>query len=87
MKAYSDFLTMVSSEFRRYLIENEDFAERLPPNTLVIFQVEGEDAFNAWHEKVSLKNREKNQPIRYVRLKKWRQHSALEDVTLIAATA
>ncbi len=87
MKEYSDFLTMLSSEFRRYLIENEKFAEDLPSNSLVIFQVEGEDTFNAWHEKMSLKNREKNQPIRYVRLKKWRQHSAIEDVTLVAATA
>lgn len=87
MKEYRDFLAMISSEFHRYLIENEGFANDLPPNTLVIFQVDGEDAFNRWHEKVSLKNREENQPIRYVRLKKWRRHSALEEVTLIAATA
>lgn len=64
MKEYRDFLAMISSEFRRYLIENEGFADDLPLNTLVIFQVEGEDAFNAWHEKVSLRNKEENQPVR-----------------------
>lgn len=87
MKEYSKFLTMISSEFHRYLMENEDFADQLPANALVIFQIEGEDDFNLWHREISLRNKDKDQQVRYVILKKWRQHSAIEDVSLVAATA
>jgi hypothetical protein len=76
------FLTMISTEFHRYLMEHEDVANMIPPNALVIFQVRGEDAFNAWHEKTSLRNREADQPVLYVSVNKWRAHSLLEDVTV-----
>ena len=42
MSEYSNFLAMISTEFHRYLMENNEFASALPANTLVIFQVEGE---------------------------------------------
>ena len=38
MSDYANFLAMVSTEFHRYLMENEDFAEKIPANALVIFQ-------------------------------------------------
>lgn len=87
MKKYSKFLAMISSEFHRYLMENGDFADQLPTNALVIFQIEGEEDFNLWHREMSLRNKDKDQQVRYVMLKKWRQHSAIEDVALVAATA
>jgi hypothetical protein len=68
-------------------MENEDFADQLPANALVIFQIEGEDDFNLWHREISLRNKDKDQQVRYVMLKKWRQRSAIEDVALVAATA
>jgi len=37
MGNYTNFLTMVSTEFHRYLMENEEFAEKIPANALVIF--------------------------------------------------
>ena len=87
MSDYNNFLTMISTEFHRYLMENEEFASGMPVNTLVIFQVEGEDDFNKWHKEKSLRNLEKSQPISYVQLKKWRKHSSIEEVKLLKATA
>jgi len=81
MKSYGDFLTMLSSELHRYLMENEDYAKDLPENALVIFQVEGEADFNRWHKETSLRNREKGQQISYVHVGKWRKHSAIQEVS------
>ncbi len=78
---------MLASEFHRYLMENEERAPILPENVLLIFQVEGEEAFNRWHKEMSIRNREADQPIAYVHLKKWRLHSVIEDMTLTRATA
>ena len=87
MNDYSKFATMISSEFHRYVMENEKCGDMLPGNGLVIFQVEGEDDFNRWHKDISLKNHEAGQTITYVHLKKWRFHSAIEDMAFIKATA
>jgi len=85
MNTYSKFLTMISTEFDRYVMENEEFAESIPPNAVIIFQVHGEDEFNVWHKTVSLKNREAEQPVIYVHIHKWRVHSLIEDVSLAKA--
>ena len=82
MSNYTNFLAMVSTEFHRYLMENDEFAEDIPTNALVVFQVEGENDFNNWHKEMSLRNREADQPIIYIYLKKWRQHSSIEGIRL-----
>jgi hypothetical protein len=87
MSDYSKFTTMLASEFHRYLMEEENRAPKLPENVLLIFQVDGEDDFNRWHKKMSLRNKEAEQPVAYVHLKKWRLHSIIEDMTLISAIA
>jgi hypothetical protein len=86
MKEYDKFLVMVASEFHRYLMENDEFAKGIPANSLVIFEVEGEGSFNDWHKRTSVGNREKGQPISYIKLKKWRTHSTIADVVMKAAT-
>jgi len=86
MKSYVDFLGMLSSEFQRYLMENEKDAEMLPKNALVIFQVEGEPDFNRWNQETSLLYSEEGQEVRYVRVRKWRKHSAIEEVSFVSAT-
>ena len=73
---------MVSTEFHRYLMENDEYTNKIPVNALVVFQVDGEDDFNKWHKETSLKNRESNQPIVYVYVKKWRKHSSIEELNL-----
>ncbi len=82
MSNYTNFLAMVSTEFHRYIMENEEFVNKIPVNALVVFQVEGEDDFNNWHKETSLKNHESNQPIVYVYVKKWRKHSSIEELKL-----
>lgn len=87
MNNYTNFLSMVSTEFHRYLMENESIADKVPPNALVIFQVEGEDDFNNWHKQTSLRNRHGNQPIIYVYVKKWREHSSIEELNIAEEVA
>ena len=85
MNDYNKFAAMISSEFQRYLMENEQSSDLLTSNSLVVFQVEGEEDFNLWHKNLSLKNREAGQTITYVHLKKWRLHSVIEDMTFVEA--
>lgn len=40
MNKYAEFLAMVSTEFHRYLMENEELADKIPANALIIFQIE-----------------------------------------------
>jgi len=87
MSDFSKFTTMIASEFHRFLMEDEERGQLFPENTLLIFQVEGEEEFNRWHKEMSLRNREMNQPVTVVHLKKWRLHSLIEDMTLSQATA
>jgi len=87
MSDYSKFTAMLASEFHRYLMEDEKRTPKLPENVLLIFQVDGEDDFNRWHKEMSIRNKEADQPVAYVHLKKWRLHSSIEDMTLIGAIA
>ena len=87
MSDYNKFTAMLASEFHRYLMEDEERAPMLPENVLLIFEVEGEEDFNRWHKEMSIRNREVDQPVAYVHLKKWRLHSVIEDMTLIGAIA
>jgi hypothetical protein len=82
MGNYVDFLAMVSTEFHRYLMENEISAEKIPTNALVIFQIEGETDFNKWHKETFIGSREAGQPIVYVYVKKWREHSLIEEIKM-----
>jgi hypothetical protein len=36
---------------------------------------------------MSIRNKEADQPVAYVHLKKWRLHSSIEDMTLVGAIA
>lgn len=63
-------------------MENEEFASKIPANALVIFQIEGENDFNKWHRDISLRNREVNQPVIYIHVKKWRKHSSIEELNM-----
>ena len=73
---------MVSTEFHRYLMENEEFADKVTANAMIIFQIEREDEFNNWHKETSLKNRESDKPVIYVYVRKWRKHSSIEEISL-----
>jgi len=80
MTTYSKLVAMISSEFNRYLVEHDEVAKKIPQDSLVVFQVEGENNFNKWSRAVSKKNREENQPLIFVYVKKWRQKSYVEEL-------
>ena len=82
MSDYNRFLTMLSTEFQRYLMENEKLGERIPINAMVVFQVDGDDDFNRWHKNTSLRNQEKDQPVILIKVKRWREHSSIEELHL-----
>jgi hypothetical protein len=85
MESYVKFLAMLSIEFDRYIIENENLTAKIPDNALIIFKVDGEDDFNKWHSEISLKNKEPNQPVIYANINKWRKQSSIEKLQLAAA--
>jgi len=87
MKNFGGFVAFLSSEFHRYLMENEAQEQHIPPNALIIFDVAGEAAFNRWHRQTSLKNREAGQPIVQVHVGSLRRHAAIEDVHLAGVPA
>jgi hypothetical protein len=82
MGNYHPFLTMLSTKFQRYVMENEKLGEKMPLNAMVVFQVDGEDDFNNWHKDTSLRNREKDQTVILIKVKKWREHSSIEELHL-----
>ncbi|MDZ7698520.1 MAG: DUF5647 family protein [Deltaproteobacteria bacterium] len=82
MSNYSRFLAMLSTEFHRYLMEHEQIGEKIPPNAMIVFQVDGDDAFNRWHKDMSLRNREKDQPMILIRVESWREHSSIAELHL-----
>jgi len=86
MNNYKEFLAMVSTEFHRYLMENETLGEKIPANAMIIFEIEGEADFNQWHKETSLRNREQSQAVVRVNVKKWRTHSSIEELDLAEAT-
>ena len=87
MSEFTDFLTMLSTEFRKYLVEHDSIAARVPLNALLVFKVDGEDRFNQWHREMSLRNREGDQPVVQVHVTQLRSHSLIEraDVALAGA--
>jgi len=87
MKHYTEFLTMLSTEFQKYLMEHDAFADHIPSNALIIFHVPEDESFNSWHREVSLRNREPDQPVVYIDVQKWRTHSLLEDVRILKMVA
>jgi len=87
MRDYNKFAAMLASEFHRYVMEDEEKARLLPDNAVIVFQVDGEADFNRWHKEITLRNRQADQSVAYVHLKKWRLHSVIEEMTLVAATA
>ena len=87
MKNYSSFAAMLSSEFHKYLMENEKKAKEIPKGALIIFRVNGDEKFNKWHKEMSFNNKEKNQTVIYVDVKEWRKQSAIEKLSITKALA
>jgi len=69
MKRDKPFLeknTMIVKEFDKYILEHPEFAEKIPDNSLVVMQIEGDEAFNEWAKKAAKAAAEPNTPVVYV---------------------
>jgi hypothetical protein len=82
MKRFKELVSLLSSEFDRYVIEHPEIGDKIPRNALVIFQIEDEEEFNKWFEEVSLQNKEEKQPVVYVKVKGFRIASILSEAVL-----
>jgi len=64
-KKHAIFVT----EFDRYVIEHPEFAVKIPPNAQIVLQVEGDEEYNEWSRQLAEKQREKGQPVIYIKVK------------------
>ena len=62
--------TELVKEFNTYVREHPEFAEQIPDNAVVIMQLEGDEEFNQWSEKLAAGHQEQERPVVYIRIKK-----------------
>ncbi len=58
------------SEFDKYVLEHPEFARKIPYGAHIVLQMEGDEAFNEWAQRVAEKNAESDCPTVYVKIKK-----------------
>ena len=56
-------------EFDRYVVEHPEFAVKIPQNTQIVLQVEGDEEYNSWSRQLADKQRESGQIVVYVKVK------------------
>lgn len=73
MNVYKDsfkkLVSILSSEFDKYLMEHPEVSQKIPKNALLVFQLEGSNEFNEWSKELSRKYQEKEQPLLFVYIK------------------
>ncbi len=52
--------------FTQYVMEHHDFAEHLPFRAHVVFEIEGDEAYNAWSKRISRSGADPDQPVVHV---------------------
>ena len=57
---------MLVKEFDRYILEQPEFADRIPDNALVVLQVEDDIEFNQWAREMAQRQMEKDSHLVYV---------------------
>ena len=75
--------TELIQEFNRYVREHPEFADQIPDEAVVILQLEGDEAFNAWARRLAEARRKEGRPIVFVRIKQLRPlRSRIEQLEL-----
>lgn len=62
--------TDLIKEFNRYMREHPELANSIPHNAVIIMQLEGDEGFNKWSNKMAKEHMEKDQSVIYIRIKK-----------------
>jgi len=50
-------------EFNRYITQNPSFLKAIPQGAEIVLQVKGDEAYNAWAERVGAANHEEGRPM------------------------
>jgi len=83
MTIYEKKNSALVREFDRYVLEHPEFADNIPNNAFVAMQLEGDNDFNQWSQRLAKKQSENNQTILFVRIKKMRPvQSRIEELEL-----
>ena len=61
---------ILATEFDRYVIEHPKFAKKIPINSQIVLQVQGDKEYNEWSRKLAEKQRETGQSIVYITIKR-----------------
>ena len=60
---------ILMTEFDRYVMEHPKFAAKIPRNAQMVLQVEGDEDYNAWSQRMAERQREPGQPVIYIHIK------------------
>ena len=61
--------SIVVTEFDRYVAEHPEFVVNIPQNAQIVLQIEGDEEYNKWSRNLAEKQRERGQPVVYVKIK------------------
>lgn len=62
-KYFWELQRTISAEFSKYALAHPDIDDQIPDNAQIIFHIKGNLEFNDWSDKISLSQRELNQPV------------------------
>jgi hypothetical protein len=69
MKDYNDLHMHLIGEFDRHVMKHPGFAARIPWEARIVFQLEGNDAYNQWVRYISECHQEEGKPILLVQVR------------------
>lgn len=67
---YQQLNTKLVFELTDYILHNEDFADQIPKDALLIVQLRNDPGFNRWARKIAQPARDPGQPVVYVYIEK-----------------
>lgn len=71
-------------EFEKYLFQHPEVANSIPKDSLVVIQVEGDDAFNQWSRQLADRQVQEGQPTVSIIIKKLGPiRSRIEEIELV----
>jgi len=60
----------IGFEFSRYILAHPELSKKIPPNALVIFQIDDNPQFNKWALNMAKKIKEPKQPLIFIQVEK-----------------
>lgn len=70
MNIYERQISILGMEFDRYMREHPEFSEKFPQNAHIVLLKHGDKKFNEWCIELANKQKDEEQPIIYITIKK-----------------